>query len=201
MDMKTKDNQASAPDAFSVSLQARFDYAIAICTTDPGSPAWHDGLAAARCGAYSLGRETGEAGDVVTTCSPLLADVRMLLEAFEEGRADGLREAQAYDAFLAESRELKARQAGVETAIAASEWATLSLPTPEAFVRALQAGEAIDAAGHTFQFIADEGLWCTNPYGDDSGIGFAVPTIGSAHALLSALARGAVYGAVPPGSD
>lgn len=201
MDMKTKDAQTSAPDAFAASLQARFDYAMAICTTDPGSPAWHEGLAAARCGAYSLGLETGGAEGAGANCSPLLADVRMLREAFEEGVADALREAQEYAEACAAVEARRARQAAVEAAIGAEDWAALSLPNPEAFVGELLAGRPAKADQNTFFYDKEDGLVCTNPYGEDAYFGFEAPTLESAHALLSALARGAVYGAVPPGSD
>ncbi len=208
MDTQTKDRNteatdvdaAAAVDVFGIALQARVDYAMAICTTDPGSTAWHDGLEAAKYGAYTLGRELAGA-DEKPACSPMLADVRMLREAFEEGVSDARREAMEWEVERLEDEARRARQATVERAIEAGDWAALDLPTPERFVAALEAGKSIEADGHTFLFVEGEALWCTNPYGDDTALGFALPSVGTAHAVLSALARGAVYGAVPPGSD
>ncbi|MBN3815137.1 hypothetical protein G3N57_00270 [Paraburkholderia sp. Se-20369] len=200
------------PVAFKRALQARVDYAMAICTTDVGSEAWHEHLQRACAGATSLGADLVHIAADDLNCSALLADVPMLHEAFERAVNRAQLEQAEEDAFLAEARadaEVKRtqeqdaaeRRAVTEAAIAAGDWASLDLPTPDDFVQALAAGKSVDLNGHSFDYISDEGLWCTNPYGVDAYFGEAIPSITYARELLSAIALGTVFGDSPPDSD
>ncbi|MDW9232895.1 hypothetical protein C7S15_8892 (plasmid) [Burkholderia cepacia] len=73
-------------DPFDLALRARIDYAMAVCTVDHGSPQWHAYLKSACETAFSLGYGLASIDETATpTCSPLLADVQMLCDAFEDG--------------------------------------------------------------------------------------------------------------------
>ncbi|RQT22106.1 hypothetical protein [Burkholderia contaminans] len=203
------------PVAFARALQARVDYAMAICTTDERSAERDELLTRARYGARDLGRDLVLVGAADLGCSPLLADVPMLRDAFE--REVNLTQLEQADekALLAEvmtgqegtesvsasERAAAERRAATKAAIAAGDWTALDLPTPEAFVQALAAGKSVDVNGHSFDFVGDEGLWCTNPYGVDAYFGDAIPSITYARELLSAIALGTVFGDSPPDSN
>ncbi|MDN7430784.1 hypothetical protein [Burkholderia sp. AU45388] len=200
------------PITFERALQARVDYAMAICTTDEGSEAWDALLKRARYGASDLGRDLVLVGADDLRCSPLLADVPVLRDAFESAvnwaqvdqasaeaeLAEALAEAESE---LAREKAADERRAKTKAAIEAGDWPALDLPTPEAFVQALAAGKSVDVDGHWFDFVSDEGLWCTNPYGVDAYFGDAIPSIAYARELLGAIALGTVFGDVPPDSD
>lgn len=200
------------PIAFERALQARVDYAMAICTTDEGSEARNVLLKRARYGASDLGRDLVLAGADDLGCSPLLADVPALRDAFESAvdwaQVDQANaEAELSEALAEAENELERekvadeRRAKTKAAIEAGDWTALDLPTPDAFVQALAAGKSVDVDGHSFDFVSDEGLWCTNRYGLDAYFGNVIPSITYARELLGALALGTVFGDVPPDSD
>ncbi|WP_186130678.1 hypothetical protein [Burkholderia gladioli] len=200
------------PVAFSRALQARVDYAMAICTTDEGSDARNELLKRARYGARDLGRDLVLVGAGDRRCPHLFADVPMLQDAFESEvcwtETDQAREEADLADALAVIEEESAREraadeqrAKAKAAIAAGNWAALDLPTPEAFVQSLAAGESAEADGHTFDYIKGEGLWCTNPYGVDAYFGESIPSIDYARELLTSIASGTIFGDTPPGSD
>ncbi|WP_186195746.1 hypothetical protein [Burkholderia gladioli] len=200
------------PVAFSRALQARVDYAMAICTTDEGSDARNELLKRARYGARDLGRDLVLVGSGDRRCPHLFADVPMLQNAFESEvrwtETDQAREEADLADALAVVEEESAREraadeqrAKTKAAIAAGDWAALDLPTPEAFVQSLAAGELAEADGHTFDYIKGEGLWCTNPYGVDAYFGESIPSIDYARELLTAIASGTIFGDTPPDSD
>ncbi|WP_186151525.1 hypothetical protein [Burkholderia gladioli] len=200
------------PVAFSRALQARVDYAMAICTTDEGSDARNELLKRARYGARDLGRDLVLVGAHDLQCPQLFVDVPMLQVAFESEvlltEVDQARDAAeladaltSVDAEMAQERAADARRTKVKAAIAAGDWAALDLPTPEVFVKLLAAGESAEADGHTFDYIKGEGLWCTNPYGVDAYFGESIPSINYARELLTAIASGTIFGDTPPGSD
>ena len=200
------------PIAFERALQARVDYAMAICTTDEGSEARDALLKRARYGASDLGRDLVLVGADDLGCSPLLADVPVLRDAFESAvnwahvdqanaeaeLAEALAEAENE---LAREKAADERRAKTKAAIEAGDWPALDLPTPEAFVHALTAGKSVDVDGHSFDFVSGEGLWCTNPYGVDAYFGDAVPSVTYARELLGAIALGTVFGDVPPDTE
>ncbi|WP_186072276.1 hypothetical protein [Burkholderia gladioli] len=200
------------PIAFSRALQARVDYAMAIRTTDEGSDARNELLKRARYGARDLGRDLVLVGAHDLQCPQLFVDVPMLQDAFETEvmltkpaptyeKAELAEALAAVDAELAQERAADERRTKVKAAIAAGDWAALDLPTPEAFVKLLAAGESAEADGHTFDYIEGEGLWCTNPYGVDAYFGESIPSIDYARELLTAIASGTIFGDTPPGSD
>lgn len=200
------------PIAFERALQARVDYAMAICTTDEGSEARNALLKRARYGASDLGRDLVLVGADDLSCSPLLADVPVLRDAFESAvdwaqvdqanaeaeLAEALAEAENE---LAREKAADERRANTKAAIEAGDWPALDLPTPDAFVQALAAGKSVDVDEHCFDFVSGEGLWCTNPYGVDAYFGDAIPSVTYARELLGAIALGTVFGDVPPDSD
>ncbi|WP_175914474.1 hypothetical protein [Burkholderia metallica] len=200
------------PVAFARALQARVDYAMAICTTDEGSEARDALLKRARTGASDLGRDLVLVDADDPGCPLLLADVPMLCDAFE-GAVDWAQVDQAHaeaelaqalaeaESELAQEKAADEGRAKTKAAIEAGDWAALDLPTPQAFVQALAAGKSVDVSGHAFDFVSDEGLWCTNPYGVDAYFGDAIPSITYARELLGAIALGTVFGDVPPDSD
>ncbi|MCM2547177.1 hypothetical protein ACVCII_01470 [Burkholderia glumae] len=200
------------PIAFARALQARVDYAMAICTTDNGSPAWQRLVEHACEQAEDLARDLVLIGADDLTCPHLFADVPTLRDSFEcaidrtqwEQAAeqaeleDALAEVQAeMDAQRAEAE----RREATEAAIAAGAWAALGLPTPDEFVKTLAAGESVDVHGHIFDYVSDEGVWVTNPYGMDGLVSMDLLTVTAARRVLADLARGTTYGAVPPDSD
>ncbi|WP_124084081.1 hypothetical protein [Burkholderia gladioli] len=71
---------------FARALEARVQYAYAVCTTDIGSPAWFTHLAAARQHAIALGR--AHAAQDSYECPNLIADIPMLRAAFESAVLD-----------------------------------------------------------------------------------------------------------------
>ncbi|WP_186019550.1 hypothetical protein [Burkholderia gladioli] len=200
------------PVAFSRALQARVDYAMAICTTDEGSDARNELLKRARYGARDLGRDLVLVGAHDLQCPQLFVDVPMLQDAFEVevmltkpaptyDPAELAEALASVDDELARERAADDRRTKVKAAIAAGDWAALDLPTPEVFVKLLAAGESAEADGHTFDYIKGEGLWCTNPYGVDAYFGESIPSIDYARELLTSIASGTIFGDTPPGSD
>ncbi|RXV64143.1 hypothetical protein D1006_40795 [Burkholderia stabilis] len=196
------------PVAFARALQARIDYAMAICTTDERSDARDELLKRARYRARDLGRDLVLVGADDLGCLQLLADVPMLRDAFEHevnvtqlNLADEKEASAQTEAELPRERVTVERRDATKAAIAAGDWAALDLPTPDAFVQALAAGGSVEVNGHAFSYVSDEGLWCTNPYGVDAYFGEAIPSITYARELLSAIALGTVFGDTPPDSD
>ncbi|WLE64113.1 hypothetical protein GIY62_35200 (plasmid) [Burkholderia plantarii] len=200
------------PVAFARALQARVDYAMAICTTDYGSPAWQRLVEHACDQAQDLARDLVLIGADDLTCPHLFADVPMLRDSFvdeidrtqceqaaeQAELEDALAEVQAE---MDEQRAEAERREATEAAIAAGAWAALGLPTPEQFLQTLADGESVDVHGHIFDYVSDEGVWVTNPYGVDGLVSMDPLTVTDARRVLAYLARGSTYGPVPPGSE
>ncbi|ALK35153.1 hypothetical protein [Burkholderia plantarii] len=195
------------PVAFARALQARVDYATAMFATDEGV-ARQALLRRAREEARDLAWDLVMIDDSDLSCPHLFADVPALREAFEDSvnwaqleRAeleDALAEVQAE---LGEQRAEAERREATEAAIAAGAWAALGLPTPEQFLQTLAARESVDVHGHVFDYVSDEGVWVTNPYGADVLVSMDPLTVTDARRVLAYLARGSTYGPVPPGSE
>ncbi|RQV00092.1 hypothetical protein DF047_33290 [Burkholderia cenocepacia] len=101
----------AALSPFSRALEARIQYAYAVRTSDPGSPAWFNYLHTARQHAIALARAC--ASDHDGECPPLIADIPMLRDAFEGAVLEiHQRQRRQIDGDVAERNPLCSRNLG-----------------------------------------------------------------------------------------
>ncbi|MBQ4855669.1 hypothetical protein IMW82_13405 [Rhodanobacter sp. B2A1Ga4] len=112
-------------------------------------------------------------------CPTLLADIAELAESFDAGQAH-TRDADR-----------------VESALLASDWQALGLPTPTALLAQLLASGSYSIDGTLLTWERDlEVTWYTNAYGIDGAL-CGRPDLAVLQRFLTDTARGIEYGPVP----
>jgi hypothetical protein len=180
-------------DLFSLALEARVQWALAICacrSAEEANTRKRFAEKAAQAAAFD---------NFAEPVPHLLADVPFLREAFEAVAAVMLSEADEWRRSDAQSGEARraVEQARVEACVVSGDWSALDLPTPEALTVELLSEKSADVDGRLVSYDAENGVvWITNPYGID-GMVCKVPTVDTMRVFLSNIARGNEYGLCP----
>lgn len=89
----------------------------------------------------------------------------------------------------------------VDRLIQSGRWDELGLPTPQQMFTELMEGKGQHVESHFVDFDAEDGLtYLDNPYGVTLGL-CGVPDLNVCARFLANMARGHVYGPVPPGYE
>ncbi|SAK93693.1 hypothetical protein AWB79_06990 [Caballeronia hypogeia] len=186
-------------DLFSIALEARCQWALA-SAYDPAITG--DDRDYWKCTDLSDdARQLAAGAGHAYRCAPcpqLLAEEPLLREAFEDGATIArIEEAEAIARRTREAeRELKRHR--IETFIAAEDWESLSLPTPDELAAKLLAGQSFRVGGHFVIYDRDlDVVWYTNPYGIDGLLGNDAPTAAAMKSFLIDMARDVTYGPTP----
>lgn len=191
-------------DYFSLTLEARVQWALATYACDPQVFGDYTDYGAKMELAEELAQKVGWTYPNAQI-PHLFLDVPYLRDIFEraaefmrgemaEFEADREAEQQRSECEAERQRECQR----VSALIKANAWAELDLPSPEGLTGTLLVGDGATVNGHFVVYDSDDDMtWYTNPYGIDGVLSSGRPTVADVRRFLADMAHGVEYGPSP----